>query len=328
MMRLAEIMIFGAVALVLHAVVLWQTDLGARPAAGGVAGGPVVTGASEDLSALVGSWEAEPDMAGLFDLARLEVPPEQGTEHAPVTPTSPSEQPDIPRQVTSLGVPVVFAPAGSADAPSFEPPRVDEPEPEPSLAPRLASLPVAKPADKIPHPVVDQQPRTQARQQERKQPRQQPSAQKAAKERAEPWAEPAPHASRTPATGGQAGAQATGAATPSASSGESTAQGFTTAEIVSAKERYVAAVRRAVMRRHTYPRRAQQRGIEGKAMVRVTLDKGGSLVDAILVRSSGAGILDNAAMATVRKVERYPAIPPEMEKARVSITLPILFRKR
>lgn len=60
--------------------------------------------------------------------------------------------------------------------------------------------------------------------------------------------------------------------------------------------------------------------------MRISLDASGRLTT--LAGSSGEAILDEAAMAAVRAVGRYPEIPPEMRQATARITLPFDFRRK
>ena len=48
----------------------------------------------------------------------------------------------------------------------------------------------------------------------------------------------------------------------------------------------------------------------------------------MMVSSSGESILDEAAMAAVKRVSSFPDIPKEMGKSQVNVTLPITFKTR
>ena len=50
-----------------------------------------------------------------------------------------------------------------------------------------------------------------------------------------------------------------------------------------------------------YPRQAREEGVEGKVILKVTVDEGGKVKRVLLLRSSGSKILDRRAVITVRK---------------------------
>lgn len=73
----------------------------------------------------------------------------------------------------------------------------------------------------------------------------------------------------------------------------------------------------------TYPEAARRDDVEGRVIVRFTMDRGGTVMEVALVRSSGSTVLDDAAMALLRGA-RLPA-PPAPAPDHVSITLPIRY---
>ena len=62
--------------------------------------------------------------------------------------------------------------------------------------------------------------------------------------------------------------------------------------------------------------------------MRVTLGAGGQLLGVSLASSSGSDLLDNAALAAVRAVQRYPRIPKEMSRSKATIKFGINFQRR
>ena len=72
----------------------------------------------------------------------------------------------------------------------------------------------------------------------------------------------------------------------------------------------------------TYPDAARQDGVEGRVIVRFTMDRNGTVLEVALVRSSGSTVLDDAAVAMLRGAHLPP--PPQASD-RISITLPIRY---
>lgn len=72
-----------------------------------------------------------------------------------------------------------------------------------------------------------------------------------------------------------------------------------------------------------YP--ADADGANGTAMLRFTVGRGGQVLHASLVRSSGSSALDAETLAMVRRAEPLPAFPPEITKSSLSFTVPVRF---
>ncbi|TDQ83885.1 outer membrane transport energization protein TonB [Dongia mobilis] len=74
-----------------------------------------------------------------------------------------------------------------------------------------------------------------------------------------------------------------------------------------------------------YPRVAKRRNQEGMPVVAFVIDRAGNIKNAYLVQSSGHDSLDEEAMATLRRAEPLPALPPEMAGTTVTRSVPIRF---
>jgi protein TonB len=82
----------------------------------------------------------------------------------------------------------------------------------------------------------------------------------------------------------------------------------------SALDGYYAAVRRRVDAAKQYPQIAQQRRIQGRVLVSFGLTLDGQLIgEPQLVKSSGYGLLDRAALRAVRRGAPYPEFPGKAE---------------
>jgi periplasmic protein TonB len=75
-----------------------------------------------------------------------------------------------------------------------------------------------------------------------------------------------------------------------------------------------------------YPEAARERGEQGTVRLALTIDRGGHVVSARLVASSGSSILDQAALAMARNATGRP-LPPEMGSS-VSLTVPVRYSIR
>lgn len=90
-----------------------------------------------------------------------------------------------------------------------------------------------------------------------------------------------------------------------------TGQSDTNASAV-AKASYARLLLTRLQRAIVYPRRAQRRDIEGIVRVEVVLAASGALKTVRLVGTSGSDILDEAALALVRRVAPFPAVPQDL----------------
>lgn len=91
-------------------------------------------------------------------------------------------------------------------------------------------------------------------------------------------------------------------------------------------ERYSLQVSREATKDQRYPRRAQMLGWQGTTEVSVLAGGDGLMKDAAVLRSSGYAILDEEAIAKVRRMRSLPAIPEEMKGREFRVTVPILFK--
>jgi periplasmic protein TonB len=121
-------------------------------------------------------------------------------------------------------------------------------------------------------------------------------------------AQPAPSPQRTVAQGrGETGAgteQITRQARQAGGGGQAAGASAGLAEIASYRSRILA----HLARYKTYPESAQDAGIQGRATVSFTITRSGGVASASLAGSSGAGVLDQATLAMVRRAQPFPAM--------------------
>jgi len=72
---------------------------------------------------------------------------------------------------------------------------------------------------------------------------------------------------------------------------------------------YLTSVKRAIELVWEYPEAALRRGIEGKLVLEFTIAVNGGLSEAVLVQSSGSGVLDQEALRAVRAASPFHPIP-------------------
>jgi len=89
---------------------------------------------------------------------------------------------------------------------------------------------------------------------------------------------------------------------------------------------YLQSLRQRLERARRYPAEARAWGWSGTATVRFVIARDGQAQRLALVRSSGQELLDSAALATVEHAAPFPALPPELARDRLDLTLPIAFR--
>ena len=86
---------------------------------------------------------------------------------------------------------------------------------------------------------------------------------------------------------------------------------------------YFAALLQQLNRFKLYPAALRKDKIEGRVVLRFTIDAHGSVVRASVERSSGHVDLDRAAERMLTRASPLPAIPPSMGKTRLTLSVPI-----
>ena len=208
--------------------------------------------------------------------------------------------PEAPATAPALTPPQPMAPAPEVALPSPEPradstaalPVLNQPPPEPEPAPIIAAT-AAPPAEPEPKPKPKTEPPAAS-------PR--PAAQQAAPET--PAAAPAPAPKATPDAG--------------ASLGEGQRQRL--------MADWAGRIRARIDRVRTYPKAAQTARLQGTVTLRLDVGADGRLVAVGISESSGHAVLDEAALAAVRRAGRLPAAPKGLTGARHGFILPLVFR--
>ena len=265
---------------------------------------------------------APPPAAVMIDLAPLPTAPspDEILSELPLPEPAPVELPDpvseleidlaepvpvdLPEPVTELAL----------DLP--EPPPIELPEQVSELAidlPELAQLDLPEPPQAVAPPPPPAKPRPP-----RPQTRRPPAPQKPAEQ--EPVQAERPPRQAPP----QPVKSATAAAPPATSSNQQALQ-----PLSKAPPSWQGAVLGRFQRAIRYPRMAQMRRKEGVVSIVFRIDRAGHVLAVRLADSSGTEVLDEEALAMVKRVSPLPAPPAEMMVAdELSVAAPITFNLR
>lgn len=91
---------------------------------------------------------------------------------------------------------------------------------------------------------------------------------------------------------------------------------------------YLREVRRLLERQKEYPHMAQRLNLQGVAVLQFSIAADGQVEALNLCQSSGHEILDKAAQETVRRVGRFPPLPADLGRQRLTVEIPLAFRLR
>jgi protein TonB len=165
---------------------------------------------------------------------------------------------------------------------------------------------IEKPDDTPPRPQPRRTPaERQQKRQEAKDPEQKPSPPKSAPSRA---ASPSPAAS-------------------SYSTGHAGADGAVETGGRAAISSYFARVQ-AHLARQAYPSEARASGVSGVVRVIFSLGRDGRVLSVSLAQGSGTSVLDQAALAVVRRAAPFPPFPADIRESRLDLGAPIRFDLR
>lgn len=89
---------------------------------------------------------------------------------------------------------------------------------------------------------------------------------------------------------------------------------------------YGNALLRWLERYREYPRTARLRRIEGVVVLRLTIERGGRLLEVAVAESSGSPLLDDAALDMARRAAPMPPLPQGEGVERVVMLVPITYR--
>ena len=93
-----------------------------------------------------------------------------------------------------------------------------------------------------------------------------------------------------------------------------------------ALQNFARAVRKKIESSKKYPVAAQVARIEGRTGVKITILRDGRLKKVEIVKPSGHGILDRAAMQSVRDAAPFPPIPEKLRRDEIEMSITLVFK--
>lgn len=75
-----------------------------------------------------------------------------------------------------------------------------------------------------------------------------------------------------------------------------------------------------------YPKSAIRKGIEGKAKVRITIDRTGAITKFDVIEQSGEAILDKVIEKSITRISPLPAPPADLKDSELMFNLPLVWR--
>ncbi len=93
----------------------------------------------------------------------------------------------------------------------------------------------------------------------------------------------------------------------------------------SIKLRYLQKLQMTIRQHQHYPRLSRRRSEQGKVLVSLLIDRDGLFHETKVVTSSGYRRLDEAALNTLRDIQRFAPIPDELGKPHWRIRVPLVF---
>lgn len=83
-------------------------------------------------------------------------------------------------------------------------------------------------------------------------------------------------------------------------------------------------IKQLVASKQTYPRVAQMRGVEGRAIIKVYFDPEGQIGKVDLIKSTGSALLDHEAVSVFAKIGKFPKPPGGVQSVDLPITWKLL----
>lgn len=75
-----------------------------------------------------------------------------------------------------------------------------------------------------------------------------------------------------------------------------------------------------------YPKSAIRKGIEGKAKVRITIDRTGAITNFDIIEQSGEALLDKVIEKSITRISPLPAPPADLKDSELKFNLPLVWR--
>ncbi len=92
------------------------------------------------------------------------------------------------------------------------------------------------------------------------------------------------------------------------------------------RAKWTKSIAKKVAKSHVYPRSAIQREIEGRAKVRITIDRSGAITNFEIVEPTGKKVLDKVIPKMIKKMSPLPSPPDTVDDSKLTFVLPISWR--
>lgn len=94
------------------------------------------------------------------------------------------------------------------------------------------------------------------------------------------------------------------------------------------KANYEAQLLAWLERHKQYPRTARRRGQEGEALIRITITRGGKVLNSTIEKSTGTSLLDRAVEQMTAKANPFPPMPDNYPGQTLTFRVPVQFNLR
>lgn len=137
---------------------------------------------------------------------------------------------------------------------------------------------------------------------------------------------PLPQLGSLPANGPAATSQAPASAVVQPIAGATVRDGTPEAQLI--RSRYEQTVSQWLQKYQTYPAAAKMLGQQGQPVLRIRMDRGGEVKYSGIDKSSGYRLIDDAAMAMVKRASPFPKPPANYpgEEKLIEFLIPVAFR--
>lgn len=88
------------------------------------------------------------------------------------------------------------------------------------------------------------------------------------------------------------------------------------------------AVAQKVAKKHIYPRSAIRKEIEGRAIVKVTIERTGTIAKYDIIEATGEEVLDKVIPKMLSRVDPFPAPPSDLADENLTFLVPLTWRLR
>jgi TonB family protein len=88
---------------------------------------------------------------------------------------------------------------------------------------------------------------------------------------------------------------------------------------------YLAELRGWLETQKVYPKAARRLGITGEAAVSFKISKNGEFTNIELAKSSTSDLLDESALALIKRSARFRPLPAEIQESAITVTLPVTY---